>query len=290
MPNNGTNQGTMNGLNNGLVNGTNLGRLQGTYTGSNTGQPWDVDAWNYIQAIQSLGISINKRIWNNFVLNLKRLNIWDACDIIYPMYGGTSASHSINMKDPSTFPITWHGSVTHSSLGVKGDGSTGYGDTGWSVAANAVSLTQNNASCGVYSVTPNTVSSGLFFGSADGVRAVSMGYITGQITMDLNDGGWLIGVPLPMNVGLISETRVDSMHNSANCVGIPHVYTNNVASIGLPTGSMYLLSAQELGSPGQYSNGTYSFFYFGNGSINQQDLFTEVENLQVMLGRSAFGG
>ncbi len=47
--------------------------------------------------------------------------------------GGTSAAHKINFVDPrdadNAFRLTYHGTITHSSNGMQGDGSTGWADT-----------------------------------------------------------------------------------------------------------------------------------------------------------------
>lgn len=58
---------------------------------------------------------------------------WDKCKAIYPFVGGTANSHKYNLKDPrdanDAFRLTFSGNFTHSSTGIKGDGSTAWAQT-----------------------------------------------------------------------------------------------------------------------------------------------------------------
>jgi hypothetical protein len=51
---------------------------------------------------------------------------------IYPMVGGSSTSHSYNLRNTAQYQITWNGGITHSSTGVLPNGTNGYGQTGFS--------------------------------------------------------------------------------------------------------------------------------------------------------------
>lgn len=59
--------------------------------------------------------------------------LWDKMKAIYPFIGGTADAHKINLKDPrdadDAFRITWTGTITHSALGIKGNGTDGWGNT-----------------------------------------------------------------------------------------------------------------------------------------------------------------
>jgi hypothetical protein len=70
---------------------------------------------------------------NQLVLDLRAASLWDKMHIIYPFVGGTAAKHAFNLKADS-FQITnaeWTTGVTHNAEGVRGDGLTGFGNTGY---------------------------------------------------------------------------------------------------------------------------------------------------------------
>ena len=52
---------------------------------------------------------------------------------IYPFVGGTASSHKWNLKNPldtdAAFRLVFSGGLTHSSTGIKGNGTNGYFDT-----------------------------------------------------------------------------------------------------------------------------------------------------------------
>ncbi len=69
------------------------------------------------------------------VTQLKENGLWNKMHAIYPFVGGTAGRHSINLKNPSLYKITWSATgVTHNATGITGDGITGYGDTGYIIA------------------------------------------------------------------------------------------------------------------------------------------------------------
>jgi hypothetical protein len=69
------------------------------------------------------------------VTQLKQNGLWNKMHAIYPFVGGTAYRHSINLKDPNQYKITWSTTgVTHNANGITGDGISGYGDTGYIVA------------------------------------------------------------------------------------------------------------------------------------------------------------
>ena len=74
---------------------------------------------------------------NTLVLDLKGYSIWTKFKAIYPIVGGTAASHKFNLKDPrdldAAFRLTYATGVTHSSTGMAGNGSSGYADTFFSL-------------------------------------------------------------------------------------------------------------------------------------------------------------
>jgi hypothetical protein len=67
---------------------------------------------------------------DQLVKGLKIDNIWSLIEVLYPFVGGTAASHSLNLKNPAQFPISWSGTLSHTAMGVVGtSGGDGIGTT-----------------------------------------------------------------------------------------------------------------------------------------------------------------
>lgn len=116
----------------------------------------DTDAFAVIQAIGTLTERQKNAIINR-ITNAKSDGVWSKWIAYYGFVGGTAGSHAINWKNPSSYLITWIGTLTHNATGVKGNGSTGYGDTGISP-----SVLLNNSSLHLaahQTVTKTTLSS-----------------------------------------------------------------------------------------------------------------------------------
>lgn len=97
----------------------------------------DTDATSYINAVGASNLSyaeINAII--HLVRSLKKENLWDRMDAIYPLcIGNTSTIQKWNLKDPrdldAAFRLTFNGSGTHTKYGYVSNGSTGYANTHW---------------------------------------------------------------------------------------------------------------------------------------------------------------
>jgi hypothetical protein len=67
---------------------------------------------------------------NRLVIDLKTASLWTKLDALYPFAGGNSNACALNLVS-TNWPITWHGSPTFIATGVRGNGSTAWGDTGY---------------------------------------------------------------------------------------------------------------------------------------------------------------
>lgn len=66
------------------------------------------------------------------VTQLKQNGLWNKMHAIYPFVGGTASRHSVNLKNPNQYKISWSPTgVSHDANGITGDGIAGYGDTGY---------------------------------------------------------------------------------------------------------------------------------------------------------------
>jgi len=114
-----------------------------------SGGGFDPDAQSFISAA---GITdpTQQNAVNSLVTDLKGYSIWTKMKAIYPFVGGTSSTHSYNLKNTAQYQITWNGGITHSSNGVQFGGVNGYGNTG--LNAGSV-LGQNSTHFSFYSRT-----------------------------------------------------------------------------------------------------------------------------------------
>ena len=96
----------------------------------------DADAKTYID---DAGITnrIEIAAINQLVLDLKGTgsttnnnDLWTGMGAIYPVSPTSLTAAAFNLKDPTSFEITWYNSPTHATTGISGNGTTQYGDTG----------------------------------------------------------------------------------------------------------------------------------------------------------------
>ncbi len=99
--------------------------------GFGTAYQWDPNAGAFINAALIGGIEAVAI--NNLVNQLKTSGLWNKFNAIYPFVGGNAWAHSFNLMNPqnadAAYRIAWGGTVTHSALGITGNGTTGYGNT-----------------------------------------------------------------------------------------------------------------------------------------------------------------
>lgn len=97
----------------------------------------DADAQAFITSA-SITNSTQKIAINNLVTNLKLQNLWTKMDAIYSIVGSNTTAHSKNLKNPSTYPISFYGSWTHTSEGISATPSSySYADTGFPIGATS---------------------------------------------------------------------------------------------------------------------------------------------------------
>jgi hypothetical protein len=237
----------------------------------------DPDAFRFIQIAEIIDNTQIDAI-NNLVAGLKGAGLWTLLEAIYPLVGGTAFSHKYNLKDPLTYPVLWVGGVTHSSLGVVGNG-TGYGNTQFIPTA----LPQNSIHIGTYSRTSITAGS------------QHIGGITRYVGSVFFDGMNWIGAAAYMN-----------MNNSNNSGGPSGITLDSIGPIILNRRDSTTLRGYVQGatagtiSGGRTSNGifterlifakgttTYSFAHIGAGLTDEQAISLQniIQTYQTTLGR-----
>lgn len=100
--------------------------------GGNVGPEVDPDATAFLTAAGITDPTISGAI-NQLVLDLKSAGIWTKMKAVYPFVGGTGPTHKWNLINPqdsnAAFRLNYGGTVTHSSNGIQGDGSSGFYNT-----------------------------------------------------------------------------------------------------------------------------------------------------------------
>ena len=93
---------------------------------------FDADAQAFITAAAITDPTQQSAV-NTLVVDLKGYSIWTKMKALYPFVGGTASQHKFNLKNPldtdAAFRLVFNGGITHSSNGVKGNGTNGYYQT-----------------------------------------------------------------------------------------------------------------------------------------------------------------
>lgn len=90
----------------------------------------DADAQTFITAAGITNATQTAALCQ-LVVDLKSAGVWTSLNAIYPFVGGSATTHRYNLKNPTTYQITWFGGVTHSANGVTFNAINSYGNTGY---------------------------------------------------------------------------------------------------------------------------------------------------------------
>lgn len=248
-----------------------------------TGTCSDPDASSFL-SVTGITDSTTVSAICTLVTSLKTAGVWALMDAIYPFVGGTSVTTSYNLKNPATFRITWHGSMTFNSSGVTGDGLTGYGDTGYNATTVAANYILNSASLSMY---VNPAGNGWFIGASNGASLLArMGFITGVPALEgLNSANITNSGPNLMK-GFYCATRTDSVTGSFYQPG--NTFSANSASTALPSNNFYLCAENDNGTPDGFNIGTLSFLSIGAGLnlVQETAKASAVNAFQTSLSRN----
>lgn len=110
---------------------------------------YDADADDYFSRVAATGFTITttQKGWiNDFVVGSKSDGYWTAIFNCGFLFWGNAAANAVPLKNVSP-NIVWNGTLTHASGGVSTDGTSGYGDLGFTPSATQ---TLYNTHMGVY--------------------------------------------------------------------------------------------------------------------------------------------
>jgi hypothetical protein len=221
-------------------------------------------------------------------------------NFVYPFVGGTADSHSINLANPTTGRIIWEDTVTHNVNGVTGDGISGVGRTGATLAGPA----QKDAfvSFGIYSRTAN---SGTYceIGNYSNGGLLIYSRHTDALARFYNStaaaGGLMPSVPNSQGLFGCLRTTAAALYSYRNGVLLTSSTTNVNGVVDPPVSLMILARPDNADSdvPIVFSNRNLAFAWLSNapdtpgiGAINttvkMAELYTYVQSFQQKLGRS----
>lgn len=252
-----------------------------------TTQQQDDDAGAFLQAA-NIQDSTQQNAVNQLVLDLKDAGLWTKLYAIYPFVGGTASTHKWNLKDPrdlnAAYRLTFNGTVTHSSGGVKSNGTNGYYNT--NMPHNTMG--QNDASMFVY-IRDNIAEGKVDMGILDTASPYTGFQINARDTSNVItarcNSQTLSTVANTDARGLIGISRTSS---SSYSISKDTTQTSqSVASTGTKTRQIFGLCFNLNGNPGFYSTRQQAFASLGQGLSDAEidSYYTIVQAYQTTLGR-----
>jgi hypothetical protein len=257
------------------------------YNLRNNFKGYDRDAVTFINALgtaKSYLTSTQQSAINVLVSDLKSTNLWDKFQVMYPLIGGTAASHGFNLKDPRPIPAAYYMTFTggtHNATGYSQNGNSGlYGLTNFNPAVNLINVSSSHIS--LYVPILNT-QDGYDFGTANaGTFGIALRTPWGQMAVGL--GGVSAAISPPAH-GYFIGSRIGT-------TTVMTRYSGSTVVSGSGTGTAYNypnFNAQ-LGSQGYGATSRfYSFLTIGSGLTldERNQLNSIVETYQTSLGRQA---
>jgi hypothetical protein len=254
----------------------------------------DSDAAAFITAA-TLTDETQKTAVNDLVLDLKAAGLWTKMKAVYPIVGGTAASHKWNLKDPrdldAAFRLNFIGGWTHSSTGATPNGSNGFANT--LLTPSTAGIGQNNIHLSFYSRT-NIASGGVSFGA----KVYSVPSV--ELVMRLRDssGYYAIMLNSSANIYTLNPASSSQGHFTMNRIVSNEVkmYRNGTVSVTAANNSsgnlsraIYLSARNDGTNPtDSFDNRQCAFASIGDGLTDlESNLFYQiVEKFQAALSRN----
>ena len=274
----------------GVRNDANVGNILSTNLFQYRFRNLDPDTSIFIRATGITDPNIQYAV-NELIKDLKQYGLWIFISALYPFVGGTSAAHSVNLKQPGIFgTITWVGGVTHDANGVTFNGTTGYGNCNF--AANNINLIVNatNQTMGLYSRTSGATTAwdmGCNTASSTAQALLQVRSATDGDTSRMFGSAQVTNAIITDGSGLHLISRFgNNLNRVQNGVVLD---TNSNTSTGtIPTVNYFIGARNNNGTPANYSNRNISLaiFAYNITSIRMhENLYKIVQKFQTLLGR-----
>lgn len=223
---------------------------------------------------------------NTLVIGLKTDGLWTKMKAIYPFVGGTSTTHSYNLKNTSQYQLTFNGGWTHSSTGALPNGTNAYANTGFNASTQ---LTTTSGNIGVY--LRNDVGAG---NTVDFGASISGNKI--YLVPDYNGSAAYASYASEIyyakatTTGLYSLGRLSTQDSNVKIIrnGSTILYNDNPAGMPLPNGSLYLGAYNNEGTASNFAAREQALAYMSDGLTNAEiaNLYSRVQAFQTTLSRN----
>ena len=237
----------------------------------------DADAQSFFTATGITDLT-QKNAVNQLVLDLKSNSLWSGIKALYPFIGGTSTTHSYNLKNTSQYQITWYGGITHDSTGVLFNGTNGYGDTG--ITPNSV-LSLNSTLVGAKFGANFTGNFGI--GTTTGSRI--------EYYRSFSDTYFAVNSSIESYVSLANTSGIILMNRNSSTNQALYkdgtLLSNATAnSTSLPTTKIFLGCRSTTGNaPSDYSVNKQQIMIVSDGVSSPSTLNTIIQTYLTALGR-----
>jgi hypothetical protein len=230
-----------------------------TNTPSQTPAGFDPDAAAYLSAVVAAGGAVSSPMsaaTNNMFLALKSNGLYTRIDAMYPVLGGTAASHKFNAINPldtdAAFRLTFNGVWTHNASGMITNGlASTYANSYYNaqlvvsgVADQSISIyTTNQSSKGVQDIgstdtTAGTIEVGIYtsFSSSlfiPNIKSAASGYETYSQPSNLGIGYFIVSSTGTNVLGtkdgvlVVNEPQIPAFTNKTHYVGNSNGNANN---------------------------------------------------------------
>jgi len=250
-----------------------------------------IDA-NAASFVATAGITLQYQITaiDNFVRELKTAGVWTKLHALWPIIGGTATQHSYNLVDPALYQLTYTGGITHGVEGIRGNGSTGFANTG--LAPSTISGIQDNAAFGHYVRTTEqgtVIDMGVFQSATTRYMSCLRNRGSGLsefIRVNDNSGAASDFITTTYKGSyILSRTGSTGFTDYLNGVAVA---ARTATSVTPNTINMFLMALNSDGTATNHSLRTYGMFFISQGLTAGEVslLHTAINTYQTSLGRN----
>jgi hypothetical protein len=251
------------------------------------GSAFDPDAQAFITAAGITNPTQQGAI-NTLVTDLKGYSLWTKFKAIYPIVGGTAASHKWNLKDPrdldAAFRLNFATGWTHSANGMTPNGAT-FANT-FLIPSSQLSLNSTHISGYIRtnSVSQAPILSSENAGSYDNGLYIWPLQNQGYYSVRINDNTSTFATVTYDIRGLHLATRTASNVKKYR-VNTTQIFNDTTGSTALNTSSIYIGASR---NNANYFNNQIAFNSIGDGLTDTEaaNFYTAVQAFQTTLGRS----
>ena len=226
---------------------------------------------------------------NTLETDLTTYGLISKMKVLYPFVGGSATKHKYNFANTALNEITWSGGITHSSTGVLGNGTNGYGSTGL-IPSSVFSV--GNLGGTFYSRTNRQLDYGCPFGCWDATSnpnnfILFHRYATNSTGIRCGNTGFTSTVAtVTDSSGIFTMNRTDTINQSLYRNGIS-IHSGVLASTALPTNQIFVLAGNQVGSATYYDNEEFGFMAFHDGLTSGEvtTLYNAINTFKTTLSR-----